>query len=83
MFLRPLQENREHVASYYAATLGEHQTYPALTERIDTDVCVIGGGFSGISTALHLAERGYRVVVLEGSRIGWGATGRNGGQLIG
>lgn len=83
MFLRPLQENREHVASYYAATLGEHTTYPTLTERIDTDVCVIGGGFSGISTALHLAERGYRVVVLEGSRIGWGATGRNGGQLIG
>ena len=50
---------------------------------IGLGLAVIGGGFSGISTALHLAERGYREVVLEGSRIGWGATGRNGGQLIG
>lgn len=83
MFLRPLQETREHVPSYYAATLGEHASYPTLADSIETDVCVIGGGFSGISTALHLAERGYRVVVIEGNRIGWGATGRNGGQLIG
>ena len=47
------------------------------------DVCIIGGGFSGISTALSLAERGYKVVVLEQNLIGWGASGRNGGQLIG
>jgi gamma-glutamylputrescine oxidase len=47
------------------------------------DVCVIGGGFSGVSTALHLAERGYKVRLLEANRIGWGASGRNGGQIIG
>ena len=46
------------------------------------DVCVVGGGIAGCSTALHLAERGYRVVLLEGSRIGWGASGRSGGQAI-
>ncbi|MEO8444143.1 MAG: FAD-binding oxidoreductase [Gammaproteobacteria bacterium] len=45
------------------------------------DVCVIGAGYTGLSTALHLAERGYSVVVLEGRQVGWGASGRNGGQL--
>ncbi len=47
------------------------------------DVCVIGAGFTGISTALHLAERGYNVHVVEANRVGWGASGRNGGQMIG
>ena len=47
------------------------------------DVCVIGAGFTGISTALHLAERGYNVHVVEANRVGWGASGRNGGQVIG
>jgi gamma-glutamylputrescine oxidase len=46
------------------------------------DVCVIGAGFTGISTALHLAERGYNVHVVEANKVGWGASGRNGGQLI-
>lgn len=46
------------------------------------DVCVIGGGFTGISTALHLSEKGYRVHVVEANKVGWGASGRNGGQLI-
>ena len=45
------------------------------------DVCVVGAGFTGISAALHLAERGYSVVVLEAERVGWGASGRNGGQV--
>jgi gamma-glutamylputrescine oxidase len=44
-------------------------------------VCVIGAGYTGLSTALHLAERGYSVVLLEGRQVGWGASGRNGGQL--
>src|SRR3546814_1020974 len=47
------------------------------------DVCVIGGGYTGIATALHLAERGYKAIVLEARRIGWGASGRNGRQLSG
>jgi len=50
---------------------------------VSADVCVIGGGIAGCSTALELAERGYKVVLLEGQRIGWGASGRSGGQAIG
>jgi gamma-glutamylputrescine oxidase len=49
---------------------------------VEADVCVVGGGIAGCSTALDLAERGYRVVLLEGQRIGWGASGRSGGQAI-
>lgn len=48
---------------------------------VDADVCVVGGGFTGVSAALHLAEHGYDVVLLEAARIGWGASGRNGGQV--
>jgi len=49
---------------------------------MDADVCVIGGGIAGCSTALNLAERGYRVALLEGQHIGWGASGRSGGQAL-
>ncbi len=73
---------RPHTASYYAASMGSEPGYPALEGVVSTDVCVVGGGFTGVSTALTLAERGYRVVLLEANRIGWGASGRNGGQLI-
>jgi gamma-glutamylputrescine oxidase len=55
---------------------------PRLTGSIDCDVCVVGGGIAGCSTALHLAERGYKVVLLEEHRIGWGASGRSGAQVI-
>ena len=71
-----------HTRSYYAATVAPPD-YPPLQGDVDADVCVVGAGFTGISTALHLAERGYRVRVLEANRVGWGASGRNGGQLIG
>lgn len=71
-----------HTSSYYAATANDQTTYPALAEPIQADICVVGGGFSGLSTAITLAERGYSVVVLEANRIGWGASGRNGGQII-
>jgi len=68
--------------SYYAAT----SRYPLLFEHLEgqrhADVCIIGAGFSGINTAIELAERGLSVIVLEAKRIGWGASGRNGGQLI-
>jgi gamma-glutamylputrescine oxidase len=67
--------------SYYAATAKASEPKPPLKGSVNADVCVIGGGFAGVSAALHLAERGYRVVLLEAMRIGWGASGRNGGQL--
>jgi gamma-glutamylputrescine oxidase len=70
-----------HPESYYAATALGAVEHPSLTGELDCDVCVIGGGFTGLSAALHLAERGYDVVLLEARRIGWGASGRNGGQL--
>ncbi len=68
--------------SYYAATLNQDTSYPKLTEAIETDICIVGGGFSGIASAVELAERGYQVTVLEAFKIGWGASGRNGGQVI-
>lgn len=71
-----------HVNSYYAASCNREFEQPALAGEHTADVCVIGGGITGCSTALHLAERGYKVVLLEGKRIGWGASGRSGGQII-
>jgi len=68
--------------SYYSAFSNPAPSYESLTGSIEADVCVVGGGIAGCSTALHLAERGYRVVLLEGERIGWGASGRNGGQVL-
>lgn len=72
----------EHVASWYAATANPAPRRPALEGDIDGDVCVVGAGFTGLSAALHLAERGLSVVVLEGARVGFGASGRNGGQIV-
>jgi glycine/D-amino acid oxidase-like deaminating enzyme len=74
---------QEHTASYYAATANHVTDYPRLRDNLRVDVCIIGGGFTGISTALALAEKSYSVCVLEANRIGWGASGRNGGQMIG
>lgn len=68
--------------SWYAASTAPLPVQPALAGRIDCDVCVLGAGYTGLATALELAEAGYRVVVLEARRIGWGASGRNGGQAI-
>ena len=73
---------KEHCGSYYAATLNNAATYPAASEPLSVDVCVVGGGFTGVSTALTLTERGHQVALVEANRIGWGASGRNGGQLI-
>lgn len=72
----------KHTESYYAATANASPDRPALNDQISCDVCVIGAGFTGLSTALHLAEKSYKVVVLEGSKIAWGASGRNGGQIV-
>ncbi len=73
----------EHCASYYAATANDDRVHPALAGRHTADVCVVGAGFTGLAAALTLAERGYSVAVVEANRVGWGASGRNGGQMIG
>lgn len=67
--------------SLWAATAPPATATPALAESISTDVLVIGAGYTGLSTALHLAQAGTRVVVLEAREPGWGASGRNGGQV--
>ncbi|MCW6507580.1 NAD(P)/FAD-dependent oxidoreductase [Lichenifustis flavocetrariae] len=68
-----------YVDSYYARTLNEFRRYPALDGDLDVETVVIGGGLAGTATALDLAERGHRVALVEARRIGWGASGRNGG----
>jgi len=67
--------------SYYAATAKGAPTCPTLRGGVSADICVIGGGFTGVSTALELGKKGYAVRLLEAHRIGWGASGRNGGQV--
>lgn len=74
--------SEEHTASYYAATQNDPTTYPTLDGDHETDICIIGGGFTGVASALTLAERGHEVTVIEQHRISWGASGRNGGQMI-
>jgi gamma-glutamylputrescine oxidase len=68
--------------SYFTATARRSPAYPPPGGVADCDVCIIGAGIAGCSAALHLAERGLRVVLLEGQRIGWGASGRSGGQVL-
>ncbi|MGD2129794.1 MAG: FAD-binding oxidoreductase [Lysobacterales bacterium] len=70
----------EYPDSYYAATANRCFDFPELQGEQHADVCIIGGGYTGLSSAIHLAERGYRVALLEAERVGWGASGRNGGQ---
>jgi len=71
-----------HTGSYYAATVNHDVNFAPLQGEQNADVCVIGAGFTGIATALTLAERGYNVHVVESNKVGWGASGRNGGQMI-
>ncbi|WP_262689574.1 NAD(P)/FAD-dependent oxidoreductase [Kordiimonas aestuarii] len=74
--------HKRYPDSWYAASVPVRDDEPSLTGDADTDVCVIGAGFTGLSAALTLAEAGRTVTVLEAARVGWGASGRNGGQLI-
>jgi gamma-glutamylputrescine oxidase len=71
----------EYPPSWYAATAAPLAPFPALRGAQKADVCVVGGGYMGLSAALHLAQRGYDVVLLEAQRVGFGASGRNGGHV--
>ena len=72
----------KHTGSYYAASANTSTPRPALDASIHADICIVGAGFTGLSTALHLAEQGRSVVMVEGAKVGWGASGRNGGQIV-
>lgn len=71
----------EHANSWYAETAGQMPDFHAASGRLKADLCIVGGGYAGLSAALHAAEKGLDVVVLEANRVGWGASGRNGGQV--
>lgn len=73
----------ERCKSYYSATLNQETDYPTLQGQHSVDVVIIGGGFTGVASAVELAERGLKVAIVESHKIGWGATGRNGGQVTG
>jgi len=71
----------EYPASFYAATRDPSPDRPRLAGEARADVCIVGGGYTGLSAALHLARAGRKVIVLEAHRAGFGASGRNGGQI--
>lgn len=72
----------DHAPSYYAASAKPSPSRPALDGDTSADVCIVGGGFSGLSAAIHCLKQGRSVLLLEGAKIGWGASGRNGGQIV-
>ena len=67
--------------SYYSASANKTRTFSPLQGEQSADICVVGAGFTGLSSALHLAERGYKVIVVEAQAVGFGASGRNGGHI--
>jgi gamma-glutamylputrescine oxidase len=78
----PYPGDGRHTGSYYAASANPAPERPPLRGEREVEICVLGAGYSGLSTALHLAEKGHEVAVVEGARVGWGASGRNGGQIV-
>ena len=74
------QHDNESI-SFYRQSVANLNILNKLESNLDVDVCVIGGGLTGVTSAFNLATRGYKVVLLEARNIGWGASGRNGGQL--
>ena len=72
----------EHAADWYAQTAVSPKRWPSLAFELDVDVCVIGGGLAGLTTALEVARRGWSVAVLEARRIAWNASGRNLGFVL-
>ncbi|OLF54566.1 NAD(P)/FAD-dependent oxidoreductase [Pseudomonas chlororaphis] len=79
----PVTPAAERCPSYYSATLNQETHYPTLQGNHQVDVVIIGGGFTGVASAVELAEKGLKVAIVESHKIGWGATGRNGGQVTG
>jgi len=73
----------ERINNYYNATRNDFSEYPSLQNDLDVDVAIVGGGSTGLATAVELSEKGLSVALLESHRIGWGASGRNGGQITG
>ena len=71
-----------HTGSYYAASANTAPMRAELSGDQQIDICIVGAGYSGLSTGLHLVEKGYKVAIVEGARVGWGASGRNGGQIV-
>lgn len=76
------QDFAVHTGSYYAASANVAPKRPALNGDQYVDICIVGAGYTGLSTGLHLVERGYKVAIVEGAQVGWGASGRNGGQIV-
>ena len=74
------QHDNEKI-SFYRSSIEDLNSQDKLTSDIDVDICVIGGGLTGISSAINLSKKGYSVILCEARKIGWGASGRNGGQL--
>lgn len=81
--MRAVTGAAQRSASYYTASLNDATHYPTLHGQVSVDVVIIGGGFTGVASAVELAERGLKVAIVESNRIGWGASGRNGGQVTG
>lgn len=71
----------KHAPSWYAASADPLEEFLSAKGALKFDIAIIGAGFSGLSSALHLSELGYKVCILEAHRVGWGASGRNGGQV--
>jgi gamma-glutamylputrescine oxidase len=67
--------------TYYEATANQRPVFPSLSEDIQVDICILGAGYTGLLTALELSEKGYSVAILEAQTVGFGASGRNGGQI--
>jgi gamma-glutamylputrescine oxidase len=68
--------------SYYAASANPVPARPQLNGEVETDVCIVGAGYTGLSTAIALLENGFKVSIVEAAKVGFGASGRNGGQIV-